>query len=65
MLRVEEHVYQTRLSRMKQMIETGAPPIVIYNEAKYILEAWHPPFLWRAKGWLLKIYWSFRTRLSL
>jgi hypothetical protein len=49
---------------MKQMIETDAPPIVIYNEAKYILAAWHPPFLERAKGWLLKIFWRYRTRLS-
>lgn len=64
MLRVEKHVYEHRLSRMKQMIETDAPPIVIYNEAKYILAAWHPSFLERAKGWLLKIFWRYRTRLS-
>lgn len=64
-LRVEQRVYEQRLSRMKRMIEANAPAVVIYNEDKYILAAWHPPFLWRTKGWLLKIYWSFRTRLSL
>ena len=57
MLRVEKHLYERCLSRMKRMIETGAPPIVIYNEAKYILASWHPSFLERTKGWLLKIVW--------
>jgi len=63
-LRVEKHVYEQRLSRMKQMIETNAPPIVIYNEAKYILAAWHPPLLWRVQGWLEKMVWRFRRLFS-
>jgi hypothetical protein len=61
MLRVDQHVYEHRLSRMKQMIEEGAPPIVVYNEAKYIIAAWHPPIFERLKGWLLKILWRYRT----
>ena len=52
MLRVDKQVYEHRLSRMKQMIEEDAPPVVIYSEAKYLLAAWRPPFLERVKGWL-------------
>jgi len=62
-LRVEKHVYEHRLSRMKRMTETNAPPIVIYSEAKYILASWRPLFLDRAKGWLLKIAWRLRGLL--
>lgn len=60
MFRVSQPVYERRLSRMKAMIETKAPPIVIYTEAKYILASWHPPFIERVKGWLLKIVWRLR-----
>lgn len=61
--RVEQHVYKHRLARMALLIKDGAPPIVIYNEAKYIIAAWHPPLFERVKGWLLKIFWRYRSRL--
>ena len=57
MLRVNQDVYEHRLSRMKQLIIEGAPPIVIYNEARYLLAAWHPSLFERFKGWLLKNLW--------
>lgn len=56
-LRVNQDVYERRLARMKQLITKGAPPIVIYTEAKYLLAAWHPSLFERLKGWVLKILW--------
>jgi hypothetical protein len=45
MLRVSERTYQRRLARMKSLIDNKAPRIIIYHEARLIMEGWKPP-LW-------------------
>lgn len=48
-LRVPEAVYRRRLERMKFMIETGAPAILIWTEARLIRVSHYDPFSFGAK----------------
>jgi hypothetical protein len=58
-LRVPQHVYDRRVQRMGKMIRMGAPPILIYHEARLILKAYCPS-LWHRFTW-----WLSSTRVGM